>query len=504
MKVTSQVVEGFVKSVLCQGFDGATETPQFHRELWELLCSSNKFVAAAAPRGHAKTTAGTEAWGLSRLLFRESRYCLIVSDTEGQAEEFLTSFRNLLQTNDTLHELFGIKKNAKGEVTFIRDNNVDIIVEMEDGYTFRVRAKGAGSSLRGMKWNGTRPDLILCDDMENDESVLNKDRREKLRKWVKGALIPLLSPKGIIRVVGTILHSDSYLESCMPKLASKANTEYDLKICSPNSSFGWKSIRWRAHNEDFSKILWPERFSAGYFKELYNDFKASGDMDLYSQEYLNYPVDEKNTYFKRTEFQPMTPKDKEKRLNYYITADLAISQKDRADYTVFVVAGVDETKRVYITNVIRERLDGKEIVDSVLYLQKIYEPLAFGIEKMQVSQAIGPFLREEMIKQQIFPNVIELSTGGQDKISRGKTMQAMMKLKACYFDKEADWFSNFEDELMNFPRGKHDDQFDAFSYVGKMLNMLVEANTDKEEADEEYAESLSEYGDEGRNQFTGY
>jgi len=49
-KVTKEVVEGFVGSCLIKGFDGSLTTPAFHREVWELCCSNNKFVAIAAPR----------------------------------------------------------------------------------------------------------------------------------------------------------------------------------------------------------------------------------------------------------------------------------------------------------------------------------------------------------------------------------------------------------------------------------------------------------------------
>ena len=51
IEVNAQIVEGFVGSVLATGFDDATASPQFHKELWELACSPDRFVAVAAPRG---------------------------------------------------------------------------------------------------------------------------------------------------------------------------------------------------------------------------------------------------------------------------------------------------------------------------------------------------------------------------------------------------------------------------------------------------------------------
>lgn len=51
MKVSPEIVKGFVASILSQGFDGAVESPVFHEECWDLCCSTHRFVAIAAPRG---------------------------------------------------------------------------------------------------------------------------------------------------------------------------------------------------------------------------------------------------------------------------------------------------------------------------------------------------------------------------------------------------------------------------------------------------------------------
>jgi phage terminase large subunit-like protein len=84
-------------------------------------------------------------------------------------------------------------------------------------------------------------------------------------------------------------------------------------------------------------------------------------------------------------------------INYYIAVDLAISEEESADYSVFVVAGVDENKMLHIVDVIRERIDGRDIVDTLIALQRTYNPVAVGVEDMQVSKSIGPFLNETMV-----------------------------------------------------------------------------------------------------------
>lgn len=509
--LNAQIVEGFVGSMLAKKFDGATKSPDCHKEWWELCCSNSKYVALAAPRGHAKSTAVTLCYGLAALLFRERKFMLMVSDTEAQAAMFLGSIKQELQDNEELIDLFGIKRDEKGIVKFLKDSETDIVVECSDGHKFRVIAKGAEQKLRGLNWNGTRPDLIIGDDIENDELVMNKDRREKMRRWFYSALLPALAPHGIVRIVGTILHMDSLLERLMPEnqLISKQKRKFlveePLRTWTEHR-LPWRSMRYRAHTKDFSHILWEKRFDAQFFKDKYADYVSQGLSDAYSQEYLNIPIDESLSYFKKSDFLTMTDENKKQRLNYYITVDLAISDKERADYSVFLVAGVDENKYIHVKNVIRDRLDGREIVDTILALQRTYDPVAIGIEEMQVSKAIGPFLYEQMVLQNTYPSIVAMKHMGQDKLTRSRSIQARMRAGGVKFDKEADWYPTFEDECMRFPRDRNDDQVDAFAYLGLLVDKLIEAPTEQEVLDEEYEEDLNDSGQYllGKSTVTGY
>ena len=505
MKLNADVVQGFVGSVLASRFDGQAASPPFHKECWELCTSNEKYVAIAAPRGHAKSTAITLGYGLATLLFRERKFMLLVSDTESQSSLFLGLFKQELQDNTELIDLFGIKRNDKGIVEFLKNSETDIVVECTDGHKFRIIAKGAEQKLRGLIWNGSRPDIIICDDMENDELVMNKERRDKMRRWFNGALLPSLADRGIIRMVGTILHSDSLLESLMPNPSDKQTVTSGLKEYTTRRTM-WKAIKYRAHTADFQTLLWPEKKQADYFKTLYEEAVATGMTDTYSREYLNYPIDESVSFFKRGDFLPITEEDRKAKLNYYITVDLAISQEQRADYSVFLVGGVDEERKIHIKQIVRERLDGKEIVDTLLALQRHYNPEAVGIEEMQVSKAIGPFLREEMVKTNTYITLVQLKHGGKDKLSRARSIQARMRAHGVKFATGEDWFPAFENELLTFPRGKHDDQVDAFAWLGMMLDMLIEAPTKEEEEQEAYELELEGSGinRQGRSQWTGY
>ena len=357
-----------------------------------------------------------------------------------------------------------------------------------------------------MLWNGARPDLIVCDDIENDEVVMNKERREKFKRWVYGALLPCRSQNGVFRIVGTILHMDSFLEGLMPKENDKQTIHEELKTYSTRRATQWKSVKYKAHNGDFSLVLWPERRTGQEFREIRQDYIDRGLADVYSQEYLNIPIDESNTFFKKGDFLSLREEDKKKKVNYYIAGDFAISEKERADYTVLVIGGMDEDGILQIRNVIRGRMDGLEIVDTMLALQRVYEPLAFGIEDTQITKAVGPFLNRAMVEQNTYISVIPLKPHRTDKQTRARSIQARMRAGAVKFDKSADWYQTLEDEMMRFPRDKHDDQVDSMAYLGIMIDRLIEAPTKEEIEEDEYEHDKAEggLGDEGRSQITGY
>ena len=503
--LNASVIEGFVGSCLLKRFDGSAKIPECHRDWWKLVTGPEKFVAIAAPRSHAKSTAISLSYTLASVLFRNKRFVLMVSDTETQANLFLGSIKQELQENQDIIELFGIKRDEKGIVKFKKDTESDIIVELDDGHTFRIIAKGAEQKLRGLIWNGSRPDLVICDDMENDELVMNKDRREKFRRWFMGALLPVRSTNGEVRIVGTILHMDSMLERLMPKDSDKQTKTEGLKTYSTRRQM-WRSVKYKAHNHDFSLVLWPERHPAESLKRIRQEYLEQGLPDVYSQEYLNVPIDEAKTYFKRQDFLEMKEEDYKKKKMYYVAADLAISERERSDWSAMITGGMDEDGILHIVDVIRDRLDGLEICDTILAVQRLRDPEMFGIEETQISKAIGPFLNRAMVEQNTFPTVIGLSPHRTDKQTRARSIQARMRAGAVRFDKKADWYQALEDEMMRFPRDRHDDQVDAMAYLGLIVDKMIDAPTKEEMEEQDYEEEKQTSGiyETGRSSYTGY
>jgi hypothetical protein len=166
--------------------------------------------------------------------------------------------------------------------------------------------------------------------------------------------------------VGTILHNDSLLESLMPKKHQRGYTVDPLKTWlkdkdgKPRQMAGWVSMKYKAHTPDFKSILWQSNYDSKFFRELRQEYMEQGIPDVYSQEYLNTPIDESMAYFKRADFRDFSDVDRniigspgwQKHFSFYIGTDLAVSSKEVSDWSVFVVGGVDEKGYLWILDVV--------------------------------------------------------------------------------------------------------------------------------------------------------
>ena len=497
MRLTGAILEGFVKTLLLPKFDGAAPVPECHREWWDACCSDHKFVAIAAPRGSAKSTAITHSYTLAKVVFRESRFVIIVSDTEAQSILFLNDLKKEMMENEDLRALFGIQE-------LVKDSETDIIVQFNDGHQARLMAKGSEQKLRGLKWNHQRPDLIVCDDMENDELVMNRDRRIKFQRWFSSALLPVRSDKGIIRMVGTILHTDSLLAGFMPVERDKDTVTRNLKVYSTKPS-GWLALRYKAHDPDYSHLLWPEKQSEQDLRNIRKIYEAKGQLDLYSQEYLNNPIDESNQHFRKSDLLAMTDADMERRMVHYITSDLAVTIKQTSDHSVFMVWGVDSDGYVHVKHIVRARMDALEIADTYFSLAKLYDPVMVVTEKGAIANSILPGLEKKMHDENFYFR-FELLPSTVDKLQRSQAIRLRARAGKVKINKKADWYDAFEEELLRFPRSEKDDQVDAFSLIGHTLNKFYEAPTELEASREQEDEDFMRTGgnDLGRDSITGY
>lgn len=493
----ADAVLGFSAKYLVPRYDDPKPTPAIHREWWALCMSDHAQVAIAAPRNHAKSSAITYAYVLYVLLQKHARHLLILGASEDMASQFLNDIKVELNENEELCADFGIQG-------FTKESETEIIVEFADGDRFRVLVKGAGSRMRGLKWERKRPDHIIFDDMEDEELVYNENRREKFRRWFYGTVRPILKVGGKIRGVGTIVGFDSLLERMMPPARGAYTIHEPLRTFSTIPQQGWAAVKYRAHNEDFTQVLWPEQHTAEGLRKIRSEYAARGELNTYGQEYLNDPVNKETAYFRQQDFLEMRHEDFHTRKTYYAAGDFAIGENERNAYTVLIVGGMDAAGVLHIVDVRRDRIDGLQIMEEMFSIEDRWSPEVFRTESENIEKAMGSFLYKEMDERQKYIN-IDSRAPTKDKDKRSQSIRARMRAGKVRFNKEADWYADFEDELLKFPKAPFKDQVDAFAWLGLMLEEMVAPNTDEEEDDEDYREAFeANEQDTGRCAVTGY
>lgn len=483
VQLTADLIEAFSGTFLSPLYDQPKPTPELHRRMWRLYCSDAPNCAFAAPRNHAKSTAGTHDYGLAVALFREQEYIIILGATEEMAIEHLGDIANELRDNEDLIREFGIKE-------FLTDQKTEIIVECDDGHQFRFIARGAEQKIRGKKWKGKRPGLILGDDIEDDEQVENRDRRKKFFNWLVRAAKQALRDGGKMRVHGTILHEDSALAKLMKHPA-------------------WVSECHRAHAsfDDFSEILWPEKFPEARLRAIRQEFIDGMDAAGYSQEYLNDPFDNSEAYLRRGDFLPMSEEDAAADKLVYAGVDFAISKADKANRTSFTVGGRCSRNLVHVIDQRTGRWNGLEIIDELFSVQARWSPEWVFVEDGQIWKAIEKMVYNEMRDREAWIN-IQVVPATKDKATKGRPFQRRHRAGGMRFDKSADWYPAYEAELLRFTGVSEallDDQFDSTAILckGFELSPLVEEHDFEAEEAQQMRRDDPKRG-EGRSNVTGY
>ena len=156
--------------------------------------------------------------------------------------------------------------------------------------------------------------------------------------------------------------------------------------------------------------------------------------------------------------------------------------------------------------------DAREIIEEIFRVHTRFRPELFVIEQENIAKSIGGFLESEQLRRGIFIN-LEKPTVTQDKRKRARSIQARFRSGGIRVDKKAPWYPEFYQELIQFDRGKYQDQVDALAHIGLILDKMAEVPTREQIADMEYEDEYEEtfgsfvpyeegFGD--RNSVTGY
>lgn len=410
------------------GFDieNKSQSPEFHVEINDIMSdvSENRVnaqVAVAAPRSHAKSSYLSKAFPIHQIVYRLRKYVIIISETPNVSKGNMEWIRNQMKFNEKLRNDFGSLLSPKDQAN-IQDNSESFIAWYTDSdgrprQSALVEAASTGQALRGRNWNGSRPDLIICDDLEDARpggNASTPEQREKLRDWFSQTVVPLGDPKGertAIVYMGTTVHFDALLMNVLYNRSDFETRLYKAIISEPTNSDLWERLRliytdrenpnrqadadgfFNEHKAELlegSEVLWKD------VQPLYKLMKWKWDngSKAFNTEYMNNPVDEESMIF-----DPNTFTYYEYSVDYmsdkYTVAmgvDPALG-KERGDYSAITVTAKDkETGVIYVIDSYGDRIKPDVLIEKVVERVLKYQPMVIAAEAV----AMQEFLVDEM------------------------------------------------------------------------------------------------------------
>lgn len=158
----------------------------FHNKwAYDVLADPNFKGVAEWPREHAKSVHNTIILPLWLKIHGQLDGAILTSKSEDDAKRLLGDIQAELKSNEKFIHDFGEQYNEGNweQGSFIT----------KDGVFFF--AKGRGQSPRGIRYKNKRPNLGICDDIDDDEIVNNQHRVLKVVKWLLSAFIGALALK---------------------------------------------------------------------------------------------------------------------------------------------------------------------------------------------------------------------------------------------------------------------------------------------------------------------
>lgn len=363
-------------------------------------------------------------------------------------------------------------------VVLDRDNQGAMGWRTERGGVYKPVGVGAGIA-------GYGAHVLIIDDPHRDKDAYSMTVRDTIWKWYKSSARTRLLPGGGIILIqtrwvvddltGRVIEEEGLVEEGgrWEQVLYPEQAEHDEYRMPTGRIIDWAHPRAKKLRSK-GEYLHPERYGEEAAAE------AKQDPVVWGALYQQNPTGEGATLFTEEMFEKSACKlaDIPTALTFYTAWDTAQELKQRNDWSVGITGGIDADGVLWIVDRFRDRVEADALIDALIAAYRKHHPDLIGIEKTQyvvgLQSSIDRTLADERISD--FPYEL-LDHGNKDKAQRARPIQSWMRRGKVRIPTDAPWYAECKKELKEFPGGKHDDQVDAFSYLGQMLNDMAEPFT---------------------------
>lgn len=424
----------------------------FHPQLVNALESDDeRRLLIIGFRGSGKSTFGSLALPLWAALEHPDKYpfILLIADSARQATLNIAAIKTELETNSLIKQDYGeIKGNVIEDFTLKGEEGEWQKQNLVLSNGVRILARSRGQKVRGLRHLQHRPKLVVVDDPEDGEWVRTKENRDKTDRWLRAEVMGGLDArKGKLVVIGNLLHMDALLS----------------RLKAPGT--GFKVLEFPLIDKN-GVCTWPAMYPT---KESLKKKEIDMGAVAWQREMLLKIVAEEDAI--------ITPED----IHYYderpksVAAikghgiDLAISEKEGADYTTIVsgeVFYVDEkdpsqsgdTPKIFIRpKPFNEHVSFHDFLKKVRAIPgELGGTSIFFVEDVQYQKAAIQEMTRAMLPVTPMRPI-------HDKRSRFQVVAPLIKNGTVLFPRTG--CEQLLAQMFNFGVESHDDLLDGLTYL---------------------------------------
>lgn len=378
------------------------------------------------PPRHGKSELASRRWPAWCLGRKPTRQIIAASYNSDLANDFGRDVRNIIASPE-----FG--QTFEG-VVLRQDSKAANRMNTNRGGAYIAAGVGTAVTGRGAH-------IALIDDPFKDRAEADSElNRRNVWAWYQSTLYTRLMPKAAIVLIQTRWHEDDLAGRLLNASRASEWTVLELPAIDANGA-----------------ALWPEWYDVTALERIKDTIGPREWSALYQQK----PQPDDGSFFMREHLPEWTVKPA--KLNIYGTSDYAVTA-DGGDYTVHRVWGVDPEGIIYRLDGWRGQTMADEWIERKLDLIAKWKPLAWFGEAGVIMKAVEPMLKRRMRERQVFCR-LEFLSSINDKPTRARGFQARAAMGRVRFEPGADL-----SEFLSFPAGKHDDEVDNASMIGRALD----------------------------------
>ena len=396
--------------------------------------SDKRFKVVAAGRRCGKSRLSAVTLLIEALNCPDGSSVMYVAPTLGQARTIIW---------DLLHEL------GRPVIKSSHVNNLEIT--LVNGKKILVRGADNPDSLRGVSLTY----LVL------DECAFIKQD-----VWEKILRAALSDKKGRALFISTPSGRNWFYDVFKLGQRDKEEENYDEE---------WKS--WHFTTQD-NETIDPKEIEAAKrtlssfaFKQEYLSSFDNAGADLFKEDWLKYSSEPEGSYVISIDLA-----------GFENVAANAGSSKKKLDETAISIVKITDQGDWWVKDIIHGRWDIRETASRILLAIREHQPIAVGIERGALRNAVQPYLEDLMRKNNTYAHISDLTHGNKKKTDRVVwALQGRFEHGRVKLNKDKKW-DEFIDQYLMFPTsGVHDDLIDSLAYIDQLAVSSYIANYEQDE-----------------------